>query len=81
MAVKIRLSKLGKKNRPYWRIVALEERSKRDGSFLEDLGTYDSFKHQVIQIHLDRIQDWVAKGALCSPTVARIIKTHHVQAK
>jgi small subunit ribosomal protein S16 len=81
MAVKIRLSKLGKKNRPYWRIVALEERSKRDGAFLEDLGTYDAIKHQIVQIHLDRIQDWITKGALCSPTVTRIIKTHRVPAQ
>lgn len=80
MAVKIRLSKLGKKNRPYWRIVALEERSKRDGAFLEDLGTYDAIKHQVIKLHLERIQDWVAKGALCSPTVTKILKTHRTNA-
>lgn len=80
MAVKIRLSKLGKKNRPYWRIVALEERSKRDGAFLEDLGTYDAIKHKVVQLHLERIQDWVAKGALCSPTVTKILKTHSTNA-
>ncbi len=81
MAVKIRLSRLGTKNRPYWRIVALEESSKRDGAFLEDLGTYDSIKHQVIRIKIDAIQALVAKGALCSPTVARILKTQRAQAK
>ncbi len=81
MAVKIRLSRLGKKNRPYWRIVATEERSKRDGAFLEDLGTYDPIKHQLLQVHRERIQDWIAKGALCSATVAKLLKTKQAQAK
>ncbi|KKQ49029.1 MAG: 30S ribosomal protein S16 [candidate division TM6 bacterium GW2011_GWF2_38_10] len=76
MAVKIRLSRLGKKHRPYWRIVAIEESSKRDGAFLEDLGTYDSIKHEVIQLHYDRIKNWIEGGAQCSPTVVRILKTY-----
>jgi small subunit ribosomal protein S16 len=74
MSVKIRLSRLGKKNRPYWRIVAIDSREKRDGAYLENLGTYDPLKHQVVQLHTDRIQDWVAKGAICSPTVTKIMK-------
>lgn len=78
MAVKIRLSRLGKKHRPYWRIVALEERGKRDGAFLEDLGTYDSIKHQALQLHTDRIKSWIEKGAQCSPAVIRILKTYAV---
>ena len=56
MAVKIRFSRIGKKNRPYWRIVALDSRDKRDGACIENLGTYDPVKHEVIQIHKDRIQ-------------------------
>ena len=76
MAVVIRLSRLGKKNRPYWRIVALDSRKKRDGAFLEDLGTYDSIKHIAIQFHFDRIQEWVKKGATCSPTVTKLMKNH-----
>lgn len=75
MAVKIRLSRLGKKNRPYWRIVAVDSRKKRDGAFLDNLGTYDPLKHQLVQLHQDRLQDWVKKGAICSDTVKRIIKT------
>lgn len=78
MSVKIRLSRLGKKNRPYWRIVAIDSREKRDGAHLENLGTYDPIKHQVIQLHKDRIQAWVSKGALCSPTVVKIIKMSSV---
>lgn len=81
MAVKIRLSRLGKKNRPFWRIVATEERSKRDGAFLEDLGTYDPIKHKLLQVHLESIKAWMDKGALCSPTVAKLLKTYSAPTK
>ena len=74
MSVKIRLSRLGRTNRPYWRVVAVDSRKKRDGAFLENLGTYDPIKHQVLQLHTDRIDGWVAKGALCSPTVKKLIR-------
>ena len=75
MAVKIRLSRLGKKNRPYWRIIAVDSRNKRDGAFLDDLGTYDPIKHTVIQIDKDRINEWVTKGAECSAAVTKLMKS------
>lgn len=75
MAVKIRLSRMGRTNRPYWRVVAVDSRKKRDGAFLENLGTYDPIKHEVVQLHVDKINDWVAKGAICSDTVKKLIKT------
>lgn len=74
MAVKIRLSRIGKKNSPIWRIVAVDSRKKRDGAFLENLGTYDPKTKQLIQFHGERVQAWVAQGALPSETVARLIK-------
>lgn len=74
MAVKIRLSRLGKKNRPFWRIVAVDSRKKRDGAFLDNLGTYDPFKHQIVQLNKEGIQEWVGKGAICSDAVKKIIK-------
>ena len=76
MAVKIRLSRLGKCNRPYWRVVAVDSRKKRDGEFLENLGTYDPIRHELIQFHVDRIQDWVSKGAVCSDTVEKLLRMH-----
>ncbi len=75
MAVKIRLSRIGKTNRPYWRVIAVDSRKKRDGAFLENLGTYDPIKHKIIQLHTDRIDSWVSKGAICSPTVKKLIRT------
>ncbi len=76
MAVKIRLSRLGKTNRPYWRVVAMDSRKKRDGAYLDNLGTYDPIKHEVLSLNTDRIQELVSNGAQCSPTVAKLIKQH-----
>ena len=74
MAVKIRLSRIGKTNRPYWRVVAVDSRKKRDGAFLDNLGTYDPIKHDIIQLHTDRIEGWVSKGAICSDAVKKLVK-------
>ena len=74
MAVKIRLSRIGKKNDPQYRIVVIDERSKRDGAFIEDLGTYNPKNHGFVQISPDRINDWVSKGAVMTDTVRRLFK-------
>ncbi len=74
MSVKIRFSRIGSKNRPYWRIVAMDSRKKRDGACLEDLGTYDPLKHEIVLLNKDRIQEWVNKGAECSPAVIKLMK-------
>ena len=50
MAVKIRLSQIGKKNAPFYRIVAIDSRKKRDGKFLEDLGTYNPLTGRISTI-------------------------------
>ncbi len=74
MSVKIRLSRIGQTNRPYWRVVAVDSRKRRDGDFLDNLGTYDPIRHEVVQLHKNRINDWVLKGAICSPAVKKLIK-------
>ena len=76
MAVKIRLSRAGRKHHPYWRIVAVDSRKKRDGAYLEKLGTYDPIRHVMITLDVDGVQKWVDKGALCSDTVTRLVKTY-----
>jgi len=72
--VKIRLSRIGRKKRPYWRVVAVDSRKQRDGAFLDNLGTYDPIKHEVVQLHTERIQEWIGKGAQCSPAVVKLMK-------
>lgn len=75
MAVKIRLSRLGKTNRPYWRIVAVDSRKKRDGAFLENLGTYDPLNHRLESFYPEKFEAWVSKGAICTPTVSKLVKS------
>jgi small subunit ribosomal protein S16 len=48
MAVKLRLTRIGKKKAPFYRIVAIDSRKKRDGAFLENLGTYDALKGNLV---------------------------------
>lgn len=74
MSVKIRFSRVGRKNRPHWRVVAVDSRKKRDGAFLENLGSYDPIKHQILHLHLDQIEDWISKGAICSFAVLKLMR-------
>ncbi len=76
MAVSIRLSRLGTKNRPYWRIIAVDSKKKRDGAFLDNLGTYDPVRHELLQFHDEKLEQWVAKGAQCSDAVKKLRKMH-----
>ncbi|HSW73749.1 MAG TPA: 30S ribosomal protein S16 [Candidatus Limnocylindria bacterium] len=76
MAVKIRLSRRGTKNVPFFRIVAVDERKKRDGAFLEDLGTYDAKTSSIVLFKKERVDDWVSKGAIVTDTVKKIYKMH-----
>lgn len=76
MAVKVRLARIGKKHAPFFRIVAIDERRKRDGKALEILGTYNPLKGEIIQLHEDRISAWVAQGAIVTDAVERLRKIH-----
>jgi small subunit ribosomal protein S16 len=70
MAVRIRLTRYGKKNRPFFRIAVFDSRTRRDGRFLENLGTFDPLvqdESKKIVIQADRLQDWIRRGA--KPTV------------
>jgi small subunit ribosomal protein S16 len=75
MAVKIRLSRVGKKAAPFYRIVAVDERRKRDGSSLEVLGTYNPLKGEIIQFNQERINFWISQGAIATDAVKRLQKT------
>lgn len=76
MAVKIRLSRIGKKHAPFYRIVAVDSRSKRDGAFLEDLGTYDTLKSKVVTMDSERISYWLSVGAIPTDSFTKIHKIH-----
>ncbi len=75
MAVKIRLKRVGAKNKPAFRIVVADGRSPRDGKFIEELGTYlPRKKGDNFTLDLERAKYWVSKGAQPSETVASFIK-------
>jgi len=76
MSVKIRLSRVGKKKAPFYRIVAVDSRKKRDGANLEILGTYDGLEGVIVNLDMDRIDYWVSQGAIPSDTVKKLIKAH-----
>lgn len=75
MAVKIRMKRIGAKNTPVFRIVVADNRSPRDGKFIEELGTYQPLKKENnFTLDLERAQYWVSKGAQPSDTVASILR-------
>ena len=80
MPVKIRLTRKGAKKRPFYRIIATDSESPRDGKFLEVLGYYDPFKDQgQAQIDKDRVEKWVQKGAKISETVSSLLRREETQ--
>jgi small subunit ribosomal protein S16 len=79
MAVKIRFARIGKKHAPIYRIVAIDSRRKREGMFLENLGTYNPKTKQIVQMHDDRIEHWISVGAIPTDAVARLITVRRKQ--
>jgi len=72
--VKIRLMRMGSKKRPFYRIVAADSRSPRDGKFLEILGYYDPrTKPNRIEVKKDRVDKWLKNGAQYTGRVKKII--------
>jgi len=77
LAVRIRCKRMGRKNRPYYRICVFDGRMRRDGKSIEDIGTYDVIipnQDQVYNLKEDRLKYWLSVGAQPSETVASIIK-------
>ena len=72
--VKIRLSRIGSKKRPFYRIVAADVRSPRDGKFLEILGHYDPRKkpHE-LKVDMERVKAWMDNGAKATNRVNKLI--------
>lgn len=74
MAVRIRLSRLGKKGEPFYRIVAVDSRKKRDGAYLDAIGTYDAVRSTVAQFDEPLYQAWIGKGALPTDSAKKVYK-------
>lgn len=79
MAVVIRMRRLGRKHRAFWRICATDSRNPRDGRFIEELGTYDPSVHETdarVTFNNERLTYWLGVGALPSEKVAILIKKY-----
>lgn len=75
MSVSIRLARQGSKRKPFYRIVATDRRSPRDGRFIEQLGYYDPRKPE-FRLDVERYKKWVGTGARPSDTVASLVKAN-----
>lgn len=77
MAVGIRLKRLGRRNRPFYRICVMDTRTRRDGRAIEELGFYDPVnpeKGKHFELNEERTRHWIEQGARPSETVATFLK-------
>ena len=75
MAVKVRMTRKGNRGNPFYRVVVADERSPRDGRYIELIGTYDPLKDPAeIKLNHERIEYWKSHGAKFSDTVSGLIK-------
>ena len=75
MSVKIRLTRAGAKKSPFYHIIAIDSRAKRDGAYLEQLGSYDPrVNPAVVKLNQERVSYWLGVGAQPSETVASLLK-------
>ena len=73
--VRLRLTRMGRKKKPFYRVVAADGRSPRDGRCIEQLGYYDPMKKPAdLKLDLERVDYWISVGARPSETVAGLIK-------
>lgn len=73
--VRIRLRRMGAKKKPFYRIVVADQRSPRDGRFIEIIGTYDPMTDPAtVTLQQDRADHWLSVGAMPSDAVARLLK-------
>ena len=82
MAVKIRLARHGATKRPFYRIVVADSQNKRDGRFLENVGTYNPLTDPVqVTLKTERVQYWLQQGAIPTDTVKMLLKKEGVTAQ
>ena len=79
MSVKIRLKRMGMKKKPFYRVVVADERSPRDGRFIEEIGYYNPVSEPVeLKINDERAKYWIGTGAQPTDTVKALLKIEGV---
>ena len=82
MAVKLRLKRMGSKKRPYYRVVAADSRSPRDGKFIETVGTYNPIMEPAeVKINEELAIKWLNNGAIPTDTVRGLFKQQGIMKK
>ncbi len=77
MSVRVRLTRVGNKKNPIWRVVVSDQRSPRDGRFIETIGHYNpQTDPSTIVIDEERFQHWVSRGAQPTNTVKQLVRAH-----
>jgi len=79
MAVKMRLTRMGKKKAPIYRIIVADGRSPRDGRFIEEIGTYDpNVEPSAVKIDKELAEKWIQNGAQPTDVVAKLLKAEGI---
>ena len=79
MAVRMRLTRVGSKKNPIYRVVVADSRSPRDGKFIEIVGRYNpQTDPSTIELDEDKVRDWLSKGAQPSESVSRLLKVKNL---
>ena len=79
MSVRLRLTRIGGKKDPVWRVVAADQRSPRDGRILEIVGQYNAqTEPSTIKLDEDKVRDWLARGAQPTDTVRKLLRTQGI---
>ncbi len=81
MAVRIRLTRKGRKKQPFYRIVVADSQAPRDGKFLDIVGTYDPMKEPAaIRFDTEKLEEWMTRGATPTVTVKSLIDKYEAPA-
>jgi len=83
LSVRIRLKRFGTKRKPYYRIVVVDSRNPRDGRTIEEVGFYHpiEMKEKQVSVKEERVREWLAKGALPSDTVRKLLNNLNFRMK
>ncbi|CAB4939310.1 unannotated protein [freshwater metagenome] len=81
MAVRLRLTRVGGKKNPIWRVVVADQRSPRDGRFIEVVGHYNAQTHpSTVSLDEEKIRHWISKGAQPTDQVRRLMRIQGITA-
>ncbi len=80
MSVRMRLTRIGGRKDPVWRVVVADQRAKRDGRVLEIVGHYNAQTNpSTIKIDEERVREWLSRGAQPTDTVRKLLRTQGIQ--